>query len=136
VDIGPLVEVSAAVSTQAIPMAVSSSHTAYLVSVAGAGGALSYRPSRPGAHAIMTLPAVPVTVFDAGTGHVLPNFHEQAIEACPRQLAYATAVELEAERDYRILLGESGTLHLFIEHIETFGRDAWASCEPGATLPR
>lgn len=129
VEIGPLIEVAAAADAQALPSAVSASHTAYAVSIAGGEGSLSYRPSRPGTHLIMTHPAVPVTVLDAHTRRALAARHEQAIEACPDGLSSAYGVQLEASRDYRIVLGAAPSLRLFVEHAETYGRDAWTESE-------
>lgn len=129
VEVGPLVEVNAAVGGQARPDSVSTSHTAYAVRIAGAQGALSYRPSRQGMHVVMTLPPVEIAVFDSAGRREQPMLHAQPVDACPGALSYASVLELEAGRDYRLRLGAAEPLHLFIEHVDTFGSDAWVACD-------
>jgi hypothetical protein len=118
---GPFVPVTAGGAAE--PADVSDLHRTFEVQVVGAGGRLRYRAQRSGDHAFMTnVPAVLEVLRAARPLLGSPSF---AIEGCGH-LARATVVELERGEEYDVAILESPPeLDLFVEHVGTFGNDAW-----------
>ena len=138
-SIGPFIDVSAAATRELAPAEVSASHKTYRVMLPTEADAefvtdgwLRYRPTRDGLHVMLVKPDLDVRLINAGSAVEVPRLHEQAVDACRETLAYAYVYELERGVTYWLgILKESDEAVLFIEHIGTFGKRAWASdCEP------
>ena len=138
-SIGPFLEVSAAATRDLATDDVSSSHKTYRVTLPAQADAefvtdgwLRYRPTRDGRHVLLVKPSVDVRLIDADTAVEAPRLHEQSVEGCTETLEHGFVYELERGVTYWLgMLKESDEALLFIEHIGTFGKRAWASeCEP------
>jgi MYXO-CTERM domain-containing protein len=104
-------------------------HQTYAVELPSSGaaaGLVSYVASRDGEHLILTDRPVPVAVSD-GTGRVLPSILSGPVSGCTR-LPYGYAVALSIGQRYTVALGPSSDapVILFMEHLGTFGEDAWS----------
>lgn len=134
VDVGPLSPVAASDDPRAMPEDVSKSHTGYSVAMPGETGRVSYRPSRDGMHVVMVSPSANVRVVDAETQTSVSIVHEQPIDACPGTLDHGAVVDLRSGHSYRLVFEAQGApqLNVFVEHGDTFGRDAWKPCEDAA----
>jgi hypothetical protein len=138
-SIGPFLDVSAAATRELAPAEVSASHKTYRVKLPAEADAefvtdawLRYRPTRDGRHVLLVKPSLDVRVIAADTNVEQLRLHEQVVDDCPETLEYGFVYELQRGVTYFFgVLRETDEALLFIEHIGTFGKRAWAStCEP------
>jgi MYXO-CTERM domain-containing protein len=126
--LGPFVPVAALGPAHATTASVSTIQTAFEVDVVEAGARLSYVASRDGTHVILTDRVVQLSVRDQSSraidGVAFSVSGCDAIEA-------AVSVLLATGEAYTVEIGEPDvrSFDVFIEHLGTFGDEAWArSC--------
>jgi MYXO-CTERM domain-containing protein len=137
--IGPFIDVSAAPTRELAPAEVSASHKTFRVKLPTEADAefvtdgwLRYRPTRNGQHVLLVKPSLDVRMVAADSGSEQRRLHEQPIDTCPDTLEHGFVYELERGVTYYLgMLREADEALLFVEHIETFGKGAWADeCVP------
>jgi len=124
VTLGPYVDV-AALAGQTMAASVSQIQTAFKIDVVGEEGELAYTPARDGDHVLFTDKSVVLRVYDAAGAEFA--LREVAAMGC-RTITEARVVELEQDHPYVVRIALSDVRHftLFIEHLGTFGEEAWS----------
>ncbi len=132
---GELPQVVAAEAGDAWPPDVNEIHEAFRVVLrqegSGYGGVVRYHATRNGEHAIFMGPKVALSFTRVGSTDPLPVMNTQPLSTCDL-MTEALVVDFTEDQTHELRFGphDAEEVVLFIEHLDTFGGDAWGESCP------